>query len=62
MRNGSDRRPETHRMHSPKVALMKIPMVSVQYNTDTVESMMTRIMSTAFMCSRNSLSSHSPLC
>ena len=34
VRNGHDRRPETRRMRSPKVALLKIPMDSVQYNTE----------------------------
>ena len=34
MRNGRDRRPETRQMCSPKVALLKIPMDSVQYNTE----------------------------
>ena len=34
MRNGRDRRPQTHRMHSPKVALLKISMDSVQYNAE----------------------------
>ena len=49
MRNGRDRRPKTRRTRSPKVALLKISMDSVQYNTSqgTVESMMTQMMSTA---------------
>ena len=34
VRNDCDRRPETRRMRSPKVALLKIPMDSVQYNTE----------------------------
>ena len=34
VRNGHDRRPETRRMRSPKVALLKISMDSVQYNTE----------------------------
>ena len=33
-RNGRDRRPETRRMRSPKVALLKISMDSVQYSTE----------------------------
>ena len=34
VRNGRDRRPETCLMRSPKVALLKISMDSVQYNTE----------------------------
>ena len=34
VRNGRDRRPETRRMSSQKLALLKIPMDSVQYNTE----------------------------
>ena len=37
VRNGRDRIPETRRMRSPKVALLKIPIYneySVQYNTE----------------------------
>ena len=34
MRNGRNRWPETCRMGSPKVALLKIPRDSVQYNTE----------------------------
>ena len=62
MRNGCDRRPETCQMCSPKVALLKISMDSVQYNTehcgindDTDDE------HSAFRCSRNRLSSQNPL-
>ena len=34
VRNGRDRRPQTHRMRSPNVALLKISMDSVQYNAE----------------------------
>ena len=34
VRNGRDRRPQTRRMRSPKVALLKISMDSVQYNAE----------------------------
>ena len=34
VRNGRDRTPETRQIHSPKVVLLKIPMDSVQYNTE----------------------------
>ena len=34
VRNGHDRRPQTCRMRSPKVALLKISMDSVQYNAE----------------------------
>ena len=61
VRNVCHRRPKTRRMCSPKVALLKIPMDSVQYNTRHC-GMITRMMSTAFMCSRNRPSSRSPLC
>ena len=44
VRNDRDRRPQTHRMRSSKVALLKISMDSVQY----CGSMMPWMMSTAF--------------
>ena len=34
VRNGRDGRPQTRRMCSPKVALLKISMDSVQYNAE----------------------------
>ena len=34
VRNGRDRRTEKRRMRSPKVALLKVPIDSVQYNTE----------------------------
>ena len=64
VRNDRNRRPQTRRMRSPKVALLKISMDSVQYNaehcgindgTDDEHSVLAR-------CSRNRLSSRSPLC
>ena len=60
-----DRRPETRRMRSTKVALLKIPKDSLcvcacRTTQSTVESMMTRMMSTAFMGSRNRPLSRSP--
>ena len=58
VRNGRDRRPETRRMSSPTVALFKVCGTT----QSTVESMMTWMMSTAFRCSRNRLSSRHPLC
>ena len=33
VRNGRDRTPETRRMRSPQVGLMKVPMDGAQYNT-----------------------------
>ena len=49
---GRDRRPETRRMRSTKVALFKITMDSVQYNIEHCGINDERMMSTAFMCSR----------
>ena len=46
VRNGCNRRPQTRRMRSPKVALLKISMDNTMQST--VESMITRMMSTAF--------------
>ena len=34
MRNGRDGRPQTQRMRSPKVAVLKISIDSVQYNAE----------------------------
>ena len=34
VKNGRNRRPQTRQMRSPKVALLKISMDSVQYNAE----------------------------
>ena len=62
VRNARNRSPQTRRMRSPKVALLKIVCTVRSTTRSTVESMMTRMMSTKFRCSRNRLSSRSPLC
>ena len=50
MRNGRDRRPQTRRMRSPKVALLKISMARMQYNAEHygINDDMAWMMSTAF--------------
>ena len=76
VRNGRDRRPETRQMRSPKVLFLTL-LHTVHRNVKkfyfltflwtvcstqtTVESMMTRMMRTAFRCSKNRQSSWSPL-
>ena len=64
MRNGRDRRPQTYRMRSPKVALLKISMDSMQYNAEHcgINDDMDDEHSVLARCSRNRLSSRSPLC
>ena len=61
VRNGCNRS-KTRRMRSPKVQFWKFLWTVCSTTQGTVESMITRMMSTGFMCSRNRLSSRSPLC
>ena len=62
VRNGHDRRPQTCRMRSSKLHFWKFLWIVCCTTQSTVESMMTRMMSTAFRCSRNGMLSRSPLC
>ena len=50
VRNGRDRRPQTRRMRSPKVELLKISMDSMHYNAEHcgINDDMAWMMSTAF--------------